>query len=42
MTTGCPARQECLEFALDAEEELLGWWGGTTEQEPRWLQRAST
>lgn len=26
----CPVRQECLEYALTADEDLAGVWGGTT------------
>jgi WhiB family transcriptional regulator, redox-sensing transcriptional regulator len=31
---GCPVRVECLEYALEAEEEF-GVWGGTTPAERR-------
>jgi WhiB family redox-sensing transcriptional regulator len=35
----CPARQECLDFAL-ADNELTGVWGGTTTQERKKLRAA--
>lgn len=35
---GCPVRETCLEYALDAREEL-GVWGGATERERRTIQR---
>ena len=33
---GCPVRDQCLEWALDARAPF-GVWGGTTEQERRRL-----
>lgn len=33
---GCPARAECLEFALENDEKF-GIWGGTTERQRRAL-----
>ena len=35
----CPVREECLEHALDNNEEY-GVWGGTTELERRALKKA--
>jgi len=37
---GCPVRDECLEWALEARA-TFGVWGGTTEQERRRLLRHS-
>ena len=34
----CPARAECLEFALATNQEA-GIWGGTTEEERRKLRK---
>lgn len=31
---GCPVRTECLEYA-DADAEIMGVWGGTTERDRR-------
>lgn len=35
---GCPVREECLEFAITANQEF-GVWGGTSEEERRILRR---
>ena len=35
---GCPVRDECLEFALETNQEA-GIWGGTSEDERRHLRR---
>jgi WhiB family redox-sensing transcriptional regulator len=35
---GCPVQQECLEYALAANEQA-GIWGGTTEAERRAIRR---
>ena len=37
----CPVDRECLRFAL-ADEELVGFWAGTTESERRRLRGART
>lgn len=37
---GCPVREECLDWALEARASF-GVWGGTTEQERRRLARRS-
>ena len=34
----CPARQECLEYAL-ANDERFGIWGGLSERERRKLKK---
>jgi WhiB family transcriptional regulator, redox-sensing transcriptional regulator len=34
----CPVTQECLEWALDTNQDA-GIWGGTTEDERRTLRR---
>lgn len=34
----CPVITECLEYALDHDEQ--GWWGGMTRQERKALQAA--
>lgn len=34
----CPVRTECLEFALETNQEA-GVWGGTSEEERRHLRR---
>ncbi|MFI8857804.1 WhiB family transcriptional regulator [Streptomyces prasinus] len=34
----CPARQQCLDWALDTGQSL-GVWGGTSETERRALKR---
>jgi len=36
--TRCPVRRECLDFALETNQEA-GIWGGTTEDERRVLRR---
>jgi WhiB family redox-sensing transcriptional regulator len=36
--TACPVQAECLQFALNVDEEY-GVWGGTTETERRLLAR---
>jgi WhiB family redox-sensing transcriptional regulator len=35
---GCPAREACLDFALDTEQ-AFGIWGGLTEDERRVMKR---
>ncbi len=35
---GCPARVQCLEFSLRANQDS-GVWGGTSEEERRQLRR---
>jgi len=35
---GCPARVQCLDFAITTNQEF-GVWGGTTEDERRVLRR---
>ncbi|MDQ0815055.1 WhiB family redox-sensing transcriptional regulator [Streptomyces sp. B3I7] len=35
---GCPVRDECLEWALEAGQDI-GVWGGLTELERRALKR---
>ncbi|MEU1040666.1 WhiB family transcriptional regulator [Streptomyces sp. NPDC005551] len=35
---GCPVREECLEWALEAGQ-TQGVWGGTSEDERRALRR---
>lgn len=35
---GCAVRRECLEFALETNQEA-GVWGGTSEDERRGLRR---
>jgi WhiB family transcriptional regulator, redox-sensing transcriptional regulator len=35
---GCPAKEDCLEFAITTNQEY-GVWGGTTEEERRVLRR---
>lgn len=35
---GCPVREPCLDWALDAGQDI-GVWGGTTETERRALKR---
>ena len=39
--TGCPVRDECLEFAL-ANDERFGIWGGLSERERRKLKRLAS
>jgi WhiB family redox-sensing transcriptional regulator len=34
----CPARERCLEWAVDANEQD-GVWGGTSPEERAWLRR---
>lgn len=36
--TRCPVRLECLEFALETNQEA-GVWGGTSEEERRHLRK---
>ena len=36
--TGCEARAECLEYALE-HDERFGIWGGLSERERRKLKR---
>lgn len=36
--SGCPAQEECLEYALEYGE--VGIWGGTTETQRRRMKRA--
>lgn len=36
---GCTVREECLEFAVQTNQEY-GVWGGTSEEERRTLRRA--
>jgi WhiB family redox-sensing transcriptional regulator len=36
--SGCPVARECLEWALDTDEQF-GVWGGTTPRERRRLKR---
>lgn len=35
---GCPVREECLQYALEANQDT-GVWGGTSEEERRKLRR---
>lgn len=37
----CTVRQQCLEFALASNQEY-GIWGGTTEEERRYMRRKAT
>lgn len=37
----CTVRQQCLEFALASNQEY-GVWGGTTEEERRYMRREAT
>lgn len=37
---GCHVQRECLQFALETNQEA-GIWGGTTEDERRRLRRSS-
>jgi WhiB family redox-sensing transcriptional regulator len=37
---GCPVRGECLDHAM-ADEELDGWWGGTSGRERRRIRRGA-
>jgi WhiB family redox-sensing transcriptional regulator len=39
--TGCPVRDECLEFAL-SNDERFGIWGGLSERERRKLKRLAS
>lgn len=34
----CNVRQECLQYALESNQEY-GIWGGTTEEERRFMRR---
>lgn len=34
---GCPARQQCLEYAL--EYSVIGFWAGTTDRRRKELRR---
>jgi WhiB family redox-sensing transcriptional regulator len=36
---GCPVQDDCLQYALETNQEA-GIWGGTTEDERRRLRRA--
>jgi WhiB family redox-sensing transcriptional regulator len=36
---GCVVRAECLEYALQADSETSGVWGGTSERERRKIRR---
>jgi WhiB family redox-sensing transcriptional regulator len=36
--SGCPVRQQCLDFAITTNQEF-GVWGGNTEDERRVLRR---
>lgn len=36
---GCPVREDCLQFAIETNQES-GVWGGTSEVERRRLRRA--
>lgn len=38
--SGCPVRQDCLEFALEARVRF-GIWGGLTEKQRRSLRRTA-
>ena len=38
--TGCPVRDECLEYAL-ANDERFGIWGGLSERERRRLKKSA-
>ena len=38
---GCPVRTACLGFAM-AHREVLGIWGGTTDEERRKARRAAS
>jgi WhiB family transcriptional regulator, redox-sensing transcriptional regulator len=37
----CDVRQECLQYALDSNQEY-GIWGGLTEEERRYMRRELT
>ena len=39
--SGCPVREECLEYAL-ANDERFGIWGGMSERERRRLKRLAS
>ena len=39
--SGCPVRDECLDFAL-ANDERFGIWGGMSERERRRLKRVAS
>lgn len=34
----CPVKAECLEFALEGRQELVGFWAGTTGADRRTLR----
>ncbi len=36
----CPANRDCLEFALETNQDA-GIWGGTSEEERRQMRRAA-
>lgn len=37
---GCSVRADCLSYALD-DEDLVGWWGGTSDRERQRMRRAA-
>ena len=37
----CGVREECLQYALESNQEY-GIWGGTTEEERRYMRRELT
>jgi WhiB family redox-sensing transcriptional regulator len=39
--SGCPVREECLDWAL-VTEAAYGVWGGTTEEERRQLRHSGS
>ena len=39
---GCPVRAECLRYALEAEFEVFGIWGGSTDIERKTLFSRAT
>lgn len=38
LCSSCPARPECLSYAL-ADPELVGFWAGTTEKQRKKMRR---
>jgi WhiB family redox-sensing transcriptional regulator len=38
--SGCPYKMRCFEYAIK-NEDLLGIWGGTTEQERRQVRKGA-
>lgn len=40
--SGCPVREECLRFAMDAPAWLCGVWGGTTPRDRHSMRRQRT